>query len=111
MATVSPDAYATTKAVCVAAGYVFARRPMDMSLLTRVEVWLLVLVSLANTPVYARLVASADPSTALPLVAALANLLRLVWVSVLTPVDAAAIFTSRRITGLFCIGIGTSLVS
>lgn len=51
-----PDVYATTKALSVTVGYVIARQPVDFSLFKSPYAWILLLMSMCNTPLYARIV-------------------------------------------------------
>lgn len=76
----SPDAYAATKAIAVSVGYLITRQPLDFKIFYSPFAWILLCISLCNTPLYARIVAQGDPSISIPLIATTANVLRLLWV-------------------------------
>lgn len=75
----SPDAYAATKALCVTAGYLLTRQPIDVTFLSEPTAWVLFITSMLNTPVYARIAQQENPAVSLPIVVAISQLLRLLW--------------------------------
>ena len=112
LAHTTPQGYATTKAVCVAASYLATAGPrsLDLALLLDARAWVLVLVSFVNTPLYARIARDENPAIALPVVVALSQALRLVWMSLFF---AGHEWRARQllgvafaITGSLCIGGG-----
>lgn len=104
LATRSPQAFATTKALCVAAGYVVARPDtIDLTLLQDPRSWLLIAISLFNTPLYARIAKNENPALALPVVAACSQIMRLVWMHLLLGNVA---WTTRKLCGVFLVIAG-----
>ena len=105
----SPDAYATVKAFCVSAGYLLARRPVDVAILSNPWAWVLVAVSMLNTPIYARLLRHEDPALALPLVAASSHVLRLAWSHLFLAATPA--LTARQLAGVVAVVGGGLLLA
>lgn len=103
LASVSPDAYASTKALAVSFGYLCTRRPLDLSIFANPLAWLLLLVSMLNTPIYARVIRAEDPAIALPFIAATSNALRLVW--------RRALFDGPALTQKQLVGVAFAMLS
>lgn len=93
---VPPSAYASTKALAVSFGYILTQQPIEMRMLARPVAWLIVLVSILNGQLYARLIRSENPATAIPVVAAASHALRLVNHSVFYGTQP----TLRQIVGI-----------
>ena len=77
--SITPAAYASTKALAVSFGYICTRQPLDVHIFLHPVAWVLLLISMLNTPIYARLVRTEDPSVVLPIVSAASNALRIIW--------------------------------
>ena len=104
----SADAYATTKALVVSAGYLLSRRPIDVSIMRSPLAWILCLLSIVNTPLYARIVKQRDPSLVLPFVSTLSSVLRLGWMRFDPNVDP---LTVKQWMGIVLVLLGGALVS
>jgi uncharacterized membrane protein len=98
----SPNAYAATKSLCVAATYLVCRQPIDVSILKHYAAWILIFISVANTPLYAQIAKQEDVAYALPIVSALSNVLRLVWCRLLFDTSVSP----KNLIGFVCILVG-----
>lgn len=94
----SPTAFATTKALCVAVSYMVAQpSDLDLSLLKMPQTWLLVVVSIFNTPLYAYIAKHENPAMTLPFIVACSQALRLLWMSLFFQYDP---WTPKRLVGV-----------
>ena len=103
--TYSPDAYACTKALCVSYSYLLLRQPIDLTILQHPSSWLLIVVSMLNTPIYARLARDENLALTIPIVAATSNLLRMLWYYFFFDKD----LETRHLCGFIFIVIGMYL--
>lgn len=94
----SPQAFATTKALSVATVYLTMQPgTVDVSLLREPAAWLIVFISLCNTPLYAHICAHENPALSLPSIVATSQMLRLVWMTLFWEHDP---WTLRRLAGV-----------
>jgi hypothetical protein len=107
LATHHPDALATTKALVVSTSYLLARRPVDLSLLRNPLAWVLMLVAMLNTPLYARIVRDENPATVIPMLAAFSHVLRL---GVAQFVLGQDVMDAPRLCGIVMIIVGGLLL-
>lgn len=105
----SPASYATTKALCVAFGYLTTQPDgVDMSLLRDPRAWVLILVSLFNTPLYARIAKYENPAISLPIVAAASQILRIFWMYLLG--GGGDVLNFSKVTGVLLVIAGGFLM-
>ena len=108
---VTAEEYAATKALCVTLGYAVARKPIRLgAMLSHPAAWVLVIVSTLNTPVYANVVATEHPATALPIVAATSHILRLLWMQLAMRGDAPPL-TVHNMCGIVLVVAGGFLLA
>ena len=104
MRTHSGAAYAKAKAIAVGATYLAAPIALEetLAIFTHPLMWLLLLVSIVNTPLNAYIIKHGNAMVQLPLAQVVSQLLRMLWWSVLL---------KKPLTPKQCVGICAAAVS
>ena len=96
-------AYAKLKAVVVGAAYLCSPVAFDWQLFSHPLMWVMLIVSVVNTPLNVYIIKYANPAVQLPLAQVVSQLLRMIWWAIILKRPLSL----KQYFGVCCAAVGT----